>query len=545
MEVNVLKQAGSLGEKGHIRKILVTGSEGYIGSVLMPMLIKEGYDVTGLDTCFFAEGNLTNERILDYKLIKKDIRDVKIGDLQGFDAIIHLAGLSNDPLGDLDENLTLEINYLGSVNLAKLAKEAGIKRFIFSSSCSLYGAGAGKLLTEEDESNPQTPYGKSKILAENEITKLAEDDFSPVFMRNSTAMGVSPRMRFDIVVNQMCGNAKAKEKIFVFGKKTPWRPLVHIKDISGSFIAVLKADKETIHNQVFNVGDEKENYQIRNLAETIQERGFPDAEIVTVEGNLTDVRDYKVSFDKLNRKLGYSASVSVHDCISELRQAYDKVNLDVETLEHPLYVKLKQVKKLMEEGKIDKSLRWKKPDFSFEETPLKNAYIIEINQFKDERGMFEKMYSKKVFEENGLKHMCDEINHSLSKDKGTIRGMHFQLSPDCQAKIVRCVKGSVFDVIIDIRKGSPTFLKWFGITLSENDNKMLYVPKGFAHGFQTLEDNTEIIYNHDGYYNPTNEGAIRFNDPRIGIKFPLGATVVSEKDRKHDLLDDKFEGIEI
>lgn len=343
-----------------IKKILVTGSEGYIGSIMMPILIKEGFEAVGIDTCFFSEGNLTKEKFPDYKLIKKDIRDMVIDDLRGFDAVIHLAALCNDPLGNIDENLTYEINHKASVKLAELAKKAGVRRFIFSSSCSLYGAGQDKILTENDESNPQTPYGKAKILVEQDLSKIADENFSPVFMRNATAMGISPRMRFDIVVNNLTGFAKTTSKIQILGDGTPWRPLVHVKDICNAFIAALKADKETIHNQAFNIGDKKENYQIKTIAEKVKENYYPQCEITIAKKDAGDKRDYRISFEKLNNRLKFNSSVTLKDCIIRLGKEYDKINLNDKIFNHPIYNRLSQIKKLIDEGKIDENFRWKK-----------------------------------------------------------------------------------------------------------------------------------------------------------------------------------------
>ena len=322
----------------------------------MPMLLAEGFDVTGLDVCFYADGNLTNTRQLPYHLIQKDVRDVVRKDLEGFDAVIHLAALSNDPLGCLDESLTFEINFKGSVRVAEAAREAGVERFILSSSCSLYGA-ADKVVTEDNEANPQTPYGKSKVMAEKAISALANKSFSPIFMRNATAFGVSPRMRFDLVVNNLAGYAQTEGSIKIMGDGTPWRPLVHIRDIAAACIAALRQDKEVIHNQAFNVGDDRENYQIRTIAHQIKNY-YPHCEVSVALKNAGDTRNYRVGFTKLRDRLRFETTVRLDDGIAEIHKVYTNIPLTSALFEHPLYTRLKQIQWLLREGHLNSALRW-------------------------------------------------------------------------------------------------------------------------------------------------------------------------------------------
>jgi len=341
-----------------MKKVLVTGSEGYIGSVLMPMLIDNGYDAVGLDICYYSQGNLNHFSFPKYKLINKDIRDLNQGDLKdkGYFAIIHLAALSNDPLGMLDEKITYDINYESSVKIAELAKRTGINRFIFSSSCSLYGQGDKNALTEGSVTNPQTAYGKSKIMAEEDIMQLADDNFSPVYMRNATAFGSSPRMRFDIVVNNLTGYANVDKEIKIMGDGKPWRPLVHIRDICQAIITVLTADKKTIHNQVFNVGDNKENYQIRDIANKVKEY-YSACKVTIAKKDAGDSRDYNVAFNKLNTFLGFSCTWSLKKGIIELGKTYERINLNDQIFNHRLYTRLKQINYLLEKNKLDMNLR--------------------------------------------------------------------------------------------------------------------------------------------------------------------------------------------
>lgn len=341
-----------------MKKILVTGSEGYIGSVLVPMLIDNGYEVFGLDIGYYAEANINGFKFPSYTKIKLDLRDTKIKDLtqEKFDAIIHLAALSNDPLGLLNEDLTYEINNRQSIRLAKMAKDAGIPRFIYSSSCSLYGQGDGLALTEKSESNPQTAYGKSKIMAETGIKLLADDTFCPVYMRNATAFGYSPRMRFDLVVNSLTGFAKVENEIKILGDGKPWRPLVHIRDIAGAMITALEAPKEKVFNEAFNVGDNKENYQIRTIAEMIKKENLK-CEISIAKYDAGDTRDYNVSFNKLNMRLGYFCSWTLYNGITELKESYEKNTLTKNIFEHRLYTRLKQIEYLIRNNIIDNNLR--------------------------------------------------------------------------------------------------------------------------------------------------------------------------------------------
>src|SRR5438105_11813300 len=263
-------------------RVLITGHNGYIGSVLSPMVRAVGHDVVGLDTSLF-EGGTFGEDGPQIEAIRMDLRDVEVSDLRGFDAVMHLAALSNDPVGDLNPQCTYDINHHGSVRLASLAKQAGVKRLIFASSCSLYGVAGDEMLTEQAAMNPITPYGVSKVLFEREVSTLADDDFSPTFLRNATAYGVSPRLRADVVVNNLVGVAFTTGEVAIQSDGTPWRPLVHVEDISQAFLAVLEAPREAIHNQAFNVGSTQENYQVKDLANIVRDV-VPGCSIMYLDG---------------------------------------------------------------------------------------------------------------------------------------------------------------------------------------------------------------------------------------------------------------------
>jgi nucleoside-diphosphate-sugar epimerase len=326
---------------------------------MVPMLLAEGFDVTGLDSDLF-ERSTFGEGIRHVPTIKKDVRDVEAADLRGFDAIIHLAGLSNDPLGDLNPNLTYEINHLASVRLAELAKQAGVRRFVFSSSCSNYGAGGEDLLNEGSAFNPVTPYGISQVRVEQDVSKLAGNTFSPTFLRNATAYGVSPRLRFDLVLNNLTAWAFTTGKVFIKSDGTPWRPIVHIADISRAFIAVLKSPIELVHNEAFNVARNEDNYRIRELADIV--KATVDNTVIEYAKDAgPDKRCYRVDSSKILKTL--SAFKPVWDArkgAQELLGAYKKVGLQLNDFEGPKYKRIDHIKMLMNSGLLGPDLRWKK-----------------------------------------------------------------------------------------------------------------------------------------------------------------------------------------
>lgn len=337
-------------------KVLVTGHRGYIGVEMVSALRAAGHEVVGLDTGYFDECDFRAPPD-DIPSLGVDLRDVEPDHLAGVDAVAHLAALSNDPLGDLNPNITYDINLHASVRLAKAAKQAGTKRFLFSSSCSLYGAGGEGLLTETAAFNPVTAYGESKIRVEQELAGLADDGFSPVYMRNATAYGVSRRLRADIVVNNLVGHAFTTGKVLLQSDGTPWRPLVHIGDIINAFAAALTAPKSAIHNQAYNIGKSGENYRIRDVANMVAEV-VPDCEVAFAPGASPDSRNYRVDFGKAERELtGYKPAWTLRKGIEELYQAYKNGPLTKDEWLGPRYYRLKTVRSLQERGLLDNDLR--------------------------------------------------------------------------------------------------------------------------------------------------------------------------------------------
>lgn len=342
-------------------KVLVTGTEGYIGAVLAPYLEARGHEVVGFDTGYYRDGWLYSDRRqfpTMPKTINKDIRDVTVDDVKGFDAIAHLAELSNDPLGQNNPENTFAINHTGSIKLATAAKKTGITRFVYTSSCSVYGLGSGEFLSEKSQVNPQTAYAECKVLVERDVSKMADDNFSPTFLRNATAYGASPRIRFDIVLNNLSGLAWTVKKIAMISDGTPWRPLVHVLDISRAIACALEAPRDTVHNQTFNVGVNAANYQVRDIANIVGQT-FPGCE-VTLGSSGGDNRSYRVLFDKIHERLpGFSCDWDAVKGAQQLRKLFERIDMQKETFEFRAFTRLKQLEYLVRTGQLDPQFYWK------------------------------------------------------------------------------------------------------------------------------------------------------------------------------------------
>jgi nucleoside-diphosphate-sugar epimerase len=342
-------------------RVLLTGHKGYIGTVLAPMLLAEGHDVVGLDSDLFEHCTF-GKPAREIPQMRKDIRDVRVSELAGFDAVLHLAALSNDPLGDLNPLLTYEINHLASVRLAQMAKAAGVRRFLFSSSCSVYGAAGDDMLDERAAFNPVTPYGESKVMVERDVARLADAQFCPTFLRNATAYGASPRLRFDLALNNLVAWALTTGRVYLKSDGTPWRPIVHIEDIARAFVAVLRAPEELVQNQAFNVGQSAENYRIGELAEIVRAT-VPGCRVEYAPDAGPDRRCYRVDCGKIARVLPWFAPEwDARRGARQLYEAYTRVGLQLEEFEGARYKRIDHVRRLLADGLLDSALRWQRRD---------------------------------------------------------------------------------------------------------------------------------------------------------------------------------------
>ena len=341
-------------------RVCVTGCDGYLGSLLAPELFRRGHDVLGVDTGFYREGTLYRSGPMAPMTLVKDLRQVEVGDFRGVDAVVHMAELSNDPVGQLAPNITYEINHAGSVRLAELARQAGAQRFVYMSSCSVYGVADGDYVDETSPINPQTAYAICKTRVERDVKPMANDRFSPTFLRNATAYGASPHMRFDIVLNNLAGLAWTTKEIRMTSDGTPWRPLVHGLDICRAIISVLEAPRQAIHNEVFNVGDTQHNYRVKEIAEIVAET-FPGCQLSFGPPSL-DNRSYRVSFEKIRKHLpGFGCAWDAKRGARQLYDLFKRIDMPPEVFHHRTFTRLKQIEYLLRTSQIDEQFFWKEP----------------------------------------------------------------------------------------------------------------------------------------------------------------------------------------
>lgn len=347
----------NLGHTSKMKKILLTGADGYIGATLGPMLTKQGYQVTGLDNFYFEDQTLGNHQP-SYKIIKKDVRQIENSDLDGFDVVIHLAALSNDPLGKINPELTQDINFQASLNLAKKAKKQGVKKFIFSSSCSIYGIGEEEVVNENSPINPLTAYAKSKIKTETELIKLSDDSFCVGLLRNSTVYGYSPKFRNDLVVNNLTTTGYFTGEIQIKSDGTPWRPLIDVRDLSQIFIEFVKADPKLINAEIFNIGFNQNNFQVKDVGDAVQ-TVLPNCKIVYTGEHGSDSRSYKVNFDKLHTAfphlhLNWPLTKSIQDLVDHIKNS----SYSLQDFQNNKFVRLDSFQKLIKEHKLNQNLEW-------------------------------------------------------------------------------------------------------------------------------------------------------------------------------------------
>lgn len=353
------------------KRVLITGHQGYVGSVMTPLFVQAGYEVAGLDTGYFAECTLVPHS-LNVPAAQKDLRDLDPADLEGFDAIAHLAALSNDPIGNLNSAWTQAINLHASIRLAELAKAAGVRRFLFSSSCIMYGMSETSVVTEDSPLDPKTDYARSKVEAERAISALADASFSPTFLRNGTIYGLSPRMRFDTVLNNLVGSAVATGAVVLHSDGTPWRPVAHVEDVSRAFLHVLRAPIEVVHNQAFNNGEDGMNHQIIELAEAVV-RAVPGTRVECMASPDADQRTYRTDFGKFARTFpDFAFRWTVQEGANELAEAFRAIGLTRETFTDRRFTRLAWLRYLLDAGRLDESLRWQVQEASSIERSLRS-----------------------------------------------------------------------------------------------------------------------------------------------------------------------------
>ena len=518
-------------------KILVTGTDGYLGCLLAPELLRDGHEVRGVDTGFYKSGWLYSGVDATVQTLAKDIRRLTPADLEGADAVVHMAELSNDPLGQLSPRITYEINHEGSVRLAQLAKRAGVDRFVYMSSCSVYGVADGEV-DETSPVNPQTAYAECKTLVERDLLAMASDTFAPTFLRNATAFGASPRMRFDIVLNNLAGLAWTEQKIAMISDGTPWRPLVHGLDIAKAIRCVLAAPVELVAGEVYNVGSSEQNYRVREIAEIVGAE-FPGCQ-VSFGASGGDNRSYRVSFDKINNKLpGFSCD---WDAVAGARQLHSGVPPDRPGRGHLHRPRPYPAAAAAAPDHHRSGGRRALSGGSCDHLPYphrRRGHHRARAALRRPRLLRPHLLRGRVRRGRPGDHRRAVPTSPSTTEPARVRGMHYQVAPHPEAKLVRCTAGAVVDIIVDMRPDSPTRLQHVKVELSATNRRALYVPPYFAHGYQTLVDGAEVTYQVGGAYAPEAERGLRWDDPQLGLDWPLPVSTISAKDASWPLLAER------
>ncbi len=468
-----------------ITRVLVTGHNGYIGSVLVPCLLQAGYEVVGLDTGYYSQCTLV-EDTKNVSWIRKDIRDLTPADLQGIDAVVHLAALSNDPIGNLRWEWTEDINYKASVRLAELAKAAGVRRFLFSSSCIMYGMATASVVTEESPLDPKTDYARSKVNSEQAISKLADESFSPVFLRNGTIYGISPRMRFDTVLNDLVGRAVTTGKVTLHSDGKPWRPVIHVQDVARAFKAVLEAPTALVHNQAFNTGADHLNHQIIELAEIVT-KAVPGCTLEVRGDSGADQRTYKADFGKFKRTFPeFRFEWTAQKGAAELYETFCRIGLTHETFTDKRFTRLKWLQHLLDTGRLDTSLRWMKNSVK-NGASIDGVKIIPLRQIVDERGKI--MHMMKATDPHFQS--FGEIYFSTAWP-GTIKAWHIHQTMTINNAVI---SGRAKLVMYDLRPGSPTKGTLQEVFIGEDNYCLVQIPPGIANGYKAYGDKQVVLAN--------------------------------------------------
>ena len=539
-------------------RILITGNMGYVGPVLTRFLRSALNDaeLIGFDAGFFGH-SLTGAGLLPEALLDRqvfgDIREFPAEFLDGVDAVVHLSAVSNDPMGNKFEAVTGEINRDASVRIAQMAAERGVKNFVFASSCSMYGYAEGGARKESDPTNPLTAYARSKIGCENELAELNLDGMTVTSLRFATACGMSDRLRLDLVLNDFVACAIASGEITVLSDGTPWRPLIDVEDMARAISWAIVRKREN-GRQVSGGERRPRREQLSGQrpggggrAPGSWHDGFHQHQRAPgqalLQGGLCLVPVAGAGLHPASFARSVDRPSSRRACRHGLRRPGFP----------QLAVHAAEDARAPHGGRPPRSgfalalprSRLRDRAMKFHKTPLDGAYLIELEKRGDDRGFFARFFCENEFGAAGLETRFVQINNSLTAAKGTLRGLHYQLPPAAEVKVVRAIRGALWDVIVDLRAGSLTHRKWFGTELNENNRLMMYVPRGFGHGFVTLSDNVEALYLDSAFYSPEAERGLRWNDPAIGIDWPVPPQEMSDKDRNWPDLNPKFHGVEL